>query len=789
MAIDYFVEPAVALRPVSSDKHKHSVDRFSGQKLDPGILFITSYPPRECGIATYSQDLIKSIHKAFGNSLSISVCALETGVDQHVYPDEVKYVLNIRDSNQYPELIHSINRDINIRMVMIQHEFGLFNASVKGDFLDLLDKIHKPVIIVFHTVLPNPDVVLKTKVVALAAGCTKILVMTRHAGRILTDDYGLPLDKIEVIAHGTHLVPHMNKASLRTRYGLEGKKVLSTFGLLSSGKGIETTIEALPAIVHLHPDVIFLVIGKTHPGVVASEGELYRNKLEEKVNNLKLGQYVRFVNQYLPLEELLEYLQLTDIYLFTSKAPNQAVSGTFSYAMSCACPIISTPIPHAVELLSEDTGIIIDFNDSEQLSAGVNRLMSDETLRAAFSSNTLHKIAPTSWENSGIAHALLFQQVIQQYKISNSTMGGKAYHTKIEEPGFNLKFRHPPVILNHVKKMTTSIGMIQFSIINQPDIDSGYTLDDNARALIALCMNYELDPKPEDLHYIGLYLNFIGYCQQVDGSFLNYVDNQKCFTIQNHGANLEDANGRAVWALGYLISKHKCIPADFIMKATRILQDAVHYIKAINSTRAMAFIIKGLFFANMKYKSKTYSAIIRTMADRLIQMYRHESDDTWKWYESYLTYANSVVPEGMLFAWLDNHNEDYKKSAKDSFDFLLSIIFKNQAIKVISNKTWLHKGQSSAQYGEQPIDVAYTIQALYTFYNVFWETSYWTKMNQAFDWFLGNNHLHQIMYNPCTGGCCDGLEENHINLNQGAESTLSYLIARLTVNLPIGSVE
>lgn len=764
---------------VKNDKHHSSNDSTL-----PEIVFITSYPPRECGIATYSQDLLTALHKQFSNSFLLTVCALESEKAHHAYPEEVKYVLNTSDVPKYAELARTINLDDNIKFVVIQHEFGFFQNAGEEAFLQFLLRLTKPAIIVFHTVLPLPNVALKAKVLHIATACESVVVMTQNSAKVLTEVYGVPPEKIVVIPHGTHLVPHLNKEFLKEKYGFVGKKVLSTFGLLSSGKGIETTLESLPAIISKHPDVIFLAIGKTHPGVIESEGERYRTMLEARVHTLGLTHHVRFINRYLPLKDLLEYLQLTDIYLFTSKDPHQAVSGTFSYAMSCGCPIISTPIPHAREVLREDTGIIIDFESSQQLADGVHRLLNDEPLRLAFSSSTLQRIVPTAWENSAIAHALLLQNIAEQTpKVVAPTNASNhaLWQTTQQIENFSLHYRLPTVSLEHVKKMTTKVGMIQFSKINQPDIDSGYTLDDNARALIVVCMHHELTGDEDDVKYIQIYLNFIQHCQQPDGDFLNYVDSERQFTEQNNVTNLADANGRAIWALGYVISRNASLPVDCVVIAEEIMERAMPRIELIHSTRAMAFAIKGLYYGNLTKKSPPQTTLIKVLANRLLQMYRHEAGQDWQWYESYLTYANSVLSEAMLCAWLETGDLAYKNAAQASFDFLLSLTFTESAIKVISNRSWLHKGRESARHGEQPIDVAYTILALSRFYHAFKEPSYAHKITFAFNWFLGNNHLHQIIYNPCTGGCYDGLEETHVNLNQGAESTLSYLMARLTM--------
>jgi glycosyltransferase involved in cell wall biosynthesis len=724
------------------------------------ILFITSYPPRECGIATYSQDLIQALNNKFDNSLSIKVCALETGDTSYKYPGIVKYVLNTSEVSSYEELVLKINNDDRIKIVMIQHEFGFYRKQEKA-FLQFLYELSKPVAIVFHTVLPNPDVQLKAKINSIVSACESIVVMTNRSAAILTADYDVPEQKIDVIAHGTHLVPHLNEKFLKQKYGFTGRKVITTFGLLSSGKSIETTLEAMPAIIKANPEVLFLVIGKTHPEVVKSEGEKYRNMLQQTVKQLAIQDHVKFVNSYVPLTVLLEYLQLTDIYVFTTNDPNQAVSGTFAYAMSCGCPIISTPIPHAKEVLTGDTGIIIDFRNSHQLAEGVNRLLNDETLRRTISTNALQKIVSTAWENSAVEHAMLFD--------------------KIADGKITLKYNLPEINLSHLLKMTTDDGMIQFSKTNQPDIKSGYTLDDNARALIATCMYFEESGDKKSLFNIYKYLSFIKLCQKPKGDFLNYADQNLKFTAQNKAVNLDDSNGRAIWALGYLISLKGKLPLEIIEDAEAIIDKALQHINGVHSTRAMAFVIKGLYYYNKVKQAPENHKILVTLANRLVQMYRHESNPDWEWFEGYLTYANSILPEAMLYSWLVTNDTTYKDIAVSSFDFLLLHTFNENGIEVISNKHWLKKGGKAGRFGEQPIDVAYTIMTLSKFYDECLEEDYREKMETAFNWFLGKNRLHQIVYNPCTGGCYDGLEETHVNLNQGAESTLSYLMARLTI--------
>ncbi len=727
-------------------------------------MCLTSYPPRECGIATYSEDLQKVLTDKFGESFTLSTYALESDTSKPIYSERMAGTLNTDSALDFLKVSYHINSNENVGLVLIQHEFGLFHNNETA-FYEFLEYLDKPVLITFHSVLPDPSADLKQKINTLASLTEGIIVMTQSSRKILIKEYGVSPSKITVIPHGTHLIEYEDKKNLKTKYDLRGRMVLSTFGLLGPGKSIETTLEALPEITKQHPDVIFLVIGRTHPTLVKENGEAYRTFLKDKIEALGLQKHVRFIDQFVPLENLLEYLQLTDIYLFTSKDPNQAVSGTFVYALSAGCPIISTPIPHALEVLQNNAGTLFDFEDSEQLQQTILDLLENEEERLQMRLNGLSTSFASAWENAAIAHAKLFEKVIDR--------------------SLPLTYKKPPIDFRHIKKMTTNVGIIQFSKINRPDIESGYTLDDNARALIALCRHYELTSDVSDLEYIKIYANFVFSCFRHDGTFLNYVDKKIKFTEQNESVNLEDACGRAIWALGHLLSISPRLPEEYRPLTDKIQFIFEHAIKAtvdFRSPRAMAFVIKGLYFYNKIDDRECMNPVITEYADRLVSLYTKESDEIWKWFEGYLTYGNSVLPEAMLMAYVMTLRPQYRKIAKESFDFLLSRIFNDDMIQVVSNQDWHLRGETMSpefKGGEQPIDVAYTILALRFFHSIFPQAGYDTLMENAFDWFLGENPLHHTIYNPRTSGCHDGLELNNVNLNQGAESTISYLLARM----------
>ena len=731
-------------------------------KLQKGIkmLLVSSYPPRECGIATFSNDIVNAVKIVFGDTLPVEVCALQNSEQHFEYNNEVSFILPVDSLEHYRMVAEKINERNDIGLVCIQHEFGLFRGEYGDYILSFILALNKPIVTVFHTVLPNPDEKRKKIVHAIADLSDRIIVLTKNSQTILTTNYSVEKTKTIVIPHGNHNVLWEQKNILKNTYGFSDKIVMATFGLISQNKGIETVLQALPEIVKKNPEVVFLVIGKTHPEIIRQDGEMYRNSLINIVQELHLENNVIFINEYLQLSQLLEYLTLSDIYLFSSKDPNQAVSGTFAYAMSCGCTVVSTPIPHAVEELVNGNGILLNsFESSEEFKNAIVYLIENKEERIAMGKNAFSLSHATNWENIAIQYRLLFDQL-----------------TNREE---DLRFNFPPIKLDHIKKLTTDFGILQFSKFSQPDPESGYTLDDNARALINMVLYNKAFPDKNTLKLANTYLNFIEGIQQNNGWFDNYKDFDHQLTKQNKEVNLEDANGRALWSLGTVISHRDTLPLEMICQAVKCWDKAIKRIDDIKSPRAIAYALKGLYLYHSIYKDEEIKTHIEKLADELLHHYNINSAENWCWYEDYMTYANNVLPEAMMYSYLVTKNPKYKKIAAITFDFLLSHYFMKGQLKVISNRGWFKKENERIFYGEQPIEVATTIIALDLFYEVTRNKKYKDQLKLAFIWFLGNNHLKQIMYNPENGASYDGLEDKHININQGAESTLCYFKARL----------
>jgi len=722
-------------------------------------LVITSYPPRVCGIATYAQDLLAALRRNYGHSMEFKVCALTHGPVEHEWPKEVAYTLNTLDEADHQLIARRINGDPRIKRVWIQHEFGLYPGADGRWLTDLLRAVEKPVAITFHTVLPEPTPHQEETLKTLASLASDIIVLTQRTGTLLHERYGVDAKKINVLPHGAHPVPVGDPEAIKRQFGLEGRMVLSTFGLLSSNKSIETAIDALPAIIERVPETMYLVLGRTHPEVVRHEGESYRRSLEERVAELGLQEHVRFVDQYIELHELLEYLQATDVYLFTSKDPGQAVSGTFTYALGCGCPVISTRIPHAEEMI-DGAGLLVDFNAPAQMAEAAITLLEDDDLRKHMSLIALQRMQAWSWDNVAIAHMQVFTRLLTGPRVP--------------------RLSHPPMNLAHLIRMTTPIGLLQFAQLSVPDPASGHTVDDNARALTAICTCIAQTGNTELFELADIYLSLLERAIQTDGSFLNYFDSTGQPTAQNNCENLDDANGRAIWALGE-VTATRMLPVSLRERARVVLLNAMPHLREIRSPRAAAFIIKGLYAFCGTCEDDGPITEITIMADHLLRGGDAHFSSRWKWIEPSVTYGSAVIPEALLLAWATTGNSAYRDAASATMHFLLGHLFKDGHFRGISNNGWLLPDIEAHPFGEQPIEAAYTVLALDRFHRLLDDDFYRQRRDTAFAWFLGDNHLHQVVYDRSTGGCHDGLEQHNVNLNEGAESTVCYLLARCAV--------
>lgn len=729
---------------------------------NPCILYAGTFPPRECGIATFTQDLTNAIDKEFTPTIKSKILAInDNGTSIYNYPKKVVMQINETDIEDYLNRAQEINKLNHIKLVNIQHEYGIFGGEWGNYLLPFLELLKKPVVTTFHTILPQPNEKLKKLTQSIVARSVGAVVMTRSAGRLLEEEYGVNKSKIFIIPHGVHHVPFPSKKKAKKRLNLSDHIILSTFGMLNRDKGIEYAISALPQIAREFPNILYLVIGATHPVVRRQEGEEYRNKLKKMVLKLGLKDYVKFYNKYLILPELIEFLKATDIYISPTLNPRQSVSGTISYALSCACPVISTATQYAQDVIEPNRGFLVRFKNPADIRKALFEMLSDKKAQKEMGKNAYFFSRHMTWQNVALSYFKTFNHFA---KIVPKEKG--------KLPVFNL---------DHIKGLTDKFGIIQFAHHTRPDHHSGYCLDDNARALLGCAVYYKIRPSKGILNLINIYFNFIKFCQKRNGSFHNFVSYNRTFNEKNES---EDSFGRAIWALGYVINSDH-LPPNLKKQATKIFNKAIKLTSSINSLRAIAFTLLGLCLVETKSHDTKRLNLIKKLADRLIRAYydhlEKETRQNWLWFENYLTYSNSKLPEALLFAYQITKNKDYLKVAESSLKFLAGVTFEKNHFSPIGQDGWYFRNGKRAYFDQQPEDTSSAVEALITAYKITKKKGYQVKAKIAFEWFLGKNHLNQMVYDEITGGCYDGLGKYSLNFNQGAESTLSYFLARLAI--------
>lgn len=730
----------------------------------PSILYISTYPPRECGIATFTQDTVNAFDREFGPKIKTKLLAInDNGTSIYNYPKKVCMQINETEMVDYLNRTEEINKSPDIKLVNIQHEYGIYGGDWGDYLLPFMELIKKPIILTMHTVLPNPEKKLKILTKALTEKANSVTVMTKTMANLLQEVYGVDKNKINVVPHGVHNVTFPSKSRAKKKLNLEGKTVLSTFGMLNRDKGIEYAINALPQVVAENPNIIYLIIGATHPVVRREEGEVYRNKLKKLIHKLKLNDNVKFYNKYVTLNELIEFLKATDVYLSPTLNPNQAVSGTISYAMSCACPIVATENQYAKDVIDSGRGYLVKFKNSNQIKKALLDILADKKARKEMGKNAYFYSRHMTFQNTAIAYFKIFNE-----------------HAKIVPKD---RDTFPLISLDHIRTLTDKFGMIQFANHTRPDLHSGYCLDDNARALLGCIDYYDQKKLKSTLNLINIYFDFIKFTQKPSGKFFNFITYQR---TQNDNGESEDSFGRALWSLGYVISS-KNLPDKMKEDASKMLKKASTWTKELMSLRAISFSIIGLSIVAEKENSKELVEQIKKLSNKLIEKYELQTqkngDNNWHWFEDCLTYSNYKLIEALYRAYNVTKDKKYLETAEKSLDFLNNITFeKNGYFSPIGQDGWFFRNGKRSYFDQQPEDTSSAVEALVIAYKITKNNDYKKKAELAFNWFLGKNHLNQMVYDENTGGCYDGLGKYSLNFNQGAESTLAYFLARLAID-------
>ncbi len=727
----------------------------------PKICFLSTYIPKPCGIATFTNDLLKHIDN-YNILIPTKVIALNGKGDSYDYPEEVIKIINIENIKDYVETSKFLN-DSDIEIVGIQHEFGIFGGEYGEYLLEFLDKIKKPCVTTFHTVLPNPPQKMREIVRKISEKSSYIVVMTNLGKTLLNEYYGIPKRKIELIYHGVPFFYLRPTNYFKEKLNLTNKIIISTFGLLSRGKGIEYVIYSLPEILSEFPNVVYLIIGATHPNIVKQEGESYREFLIKECERLNIVDNVKFINKFLSLEQLLDYLGATDIYITPYLNPSQITSGTLSYAIGCGKACISTPYLYAKDIFENGKrGIIVNFRDSENISDAVIYLLKNPEKKKQIEREAYKLGQKMTWEKVAWEYLTLFSRVSQ---------------SRGESASIYFEDRLLPIKLTHLETLTDDVGIIQHAKFSMADRKTGYTTDDNARALVVVTKHYNMCIDQKSLNLINIYLSFIYYMQKSNGRFHNLLGYERNFLDTDGG---DDCFGRCVWAIGYLLS------SDFVYEnikgaAKHIFDLSLPQIENINSLRGIANCLAGIYYYLKVENNERSKELAKKLAERMVENYQNSSDTNWKWFENIITYENAKLPTGLFYAYEILKDKKYLEIGIEALNFLIDLTIIENRFIPIGNNGWYVKGGKRAYYDQQPIEAACMIEALKMAEKLTKDEKYGNLSLIVFDWFLGRNTKGEMMYDPVTGGCYDGLTKSGPNRNQGAESTISYLLARLEI--------
>ncbi len=732
------------------------------------IAIISTYPPRQCGIGTFTRTLIRSVITNTNEkdpSDSIMITALNEDDEEYDYPDEVKFTIRQNRQRDYVNAARYINFS-DSDVCILEHEFGIFGGDDGVYILPLLHRLEIPLIVTFHTVLRDPSYTQRSIVEAIGKKAARITVMSRRAIDFLVSIYGIPSEKIVLIEHGVPEFEKLSRKKAKERFGLEDRKVLLTFGLLSRNKGIETVINALPEVVRKHPEVLYIVLGATHPSVLRNTGEEYRNYLKRIVKTKGLDKNVYFNNEFVDEPGLFGYLCATDVYITPYLSEAQITSGTLSYAVGAGCAVVSTPYWHAQELLDNGRGRLFDFKNSDQLSAIVNELLSDDTKLVKLRDNARDYGKRIRWHKIGKHYLSLSEYIVDNV----------ANDIKQVRPPIDVALM-PSYDLTHVKRLTDDTGIVQHAKYGIPNLKEGYCVDDNSRALLMAVQAWRQNKDKDSLELIPIYLSFIHYMQRENGNFRNFLSFSRQF-LDEYGS--EDSFGRTIWALGYLI---RFAPNDSFKQIGReIFSRSVQYFENLESLRGLANTIIGLnYYIKESTGDENMLTLMKQLVKKITDAYKSNSSRDWKWFEEVMTYDNGILPLALFCAYELTGDEELLVIAKESTAFLESVVFRQGNLAPVGNNDWYRKGGEIPEYDQQAIDVMAMVLLYYQAFQVTKERCYVEKMFESYMWFLGENSLRLPLFDHETMGSCDGLEVKGLNRNQGAESTLAYWISHLTV--------
>ncbi len=739
------------------------------------LAYIGTYPPRECGIGTFTMNLYISMIENNGITKDLIdgfIVAMNDHDQTYDYPEEVKLTIRQEHQRDYLSAVKFINLS-GADLCILEHEFGIFGGQDGVYILSLLHRLEIPLIVTIHTIIKTPSYNEKVILMEICRMANKIIVMSHKAIEFLTGIYNVEREKIVFVDHG---VPDIQFSQIQAKkeFHLENKKVLLTFGFIGRNKGIETAIKALPKVVEKYPDVLYMVLGKTHPNVLRYSGEEYRNYLQHLVKSLNLKNHVFFLNEYINQKELFKYLSAADIYITPYINEAQITSGTLSYAIGVGSAVVSTPYWHAAELLADGRGMLFDFNDSNGLSSILMELLDNPDILKNLRKKAYDYGRKITWPKTGEKYIEVVQKILEE---KPKVLAKK----EITLDPLIL----PPFSLAHIKRLTDDTGIIQHANFGIPNLKEGYCLDDNSRALLMVLMAYRQKKNSFALDLSPVYLSYINYMQNPDGTFRNFLSFSRNF-LDKVGS--EDSFGRTIWALGYLLDN---APNDaYYQNGKSIFFNASRNFEKLKSVRGIANTIVGISYYLMSNPADDSMAErLKNLSYRLIKDYEENSTSDWKWFEPLLAYDNGMIPFALLHSAERLKDSKITEIALETMNFLTKITLKDGYFSAIGNEKWYKKGGERSMFAQQPVDALAMVLMYHQAFHLTKDKEYLSKLFSCFMWFLGENDLRMNLFDFETKGCCDGFESYGVNRNQGAESSLAYLISHLTVLLAFEEVE
>ncbi|TGC09818.1 glycosyltransferase family 4 protein [Methanolobus halotolerans] len=728
------------------------------------VLFIGTYVPRECGIATFTSDLFNTISKE-DEVDCCEVIALNDIDETYDYPEEVVFEIRRNKLEDYYRAADHINRSDH-DVVCLQHEFGLYWGDAGDYIFALLSSIDKPIITTLHTVIKDPEPPYRRVTEKLMQYSDKVIVMSETSENILHEVYDIHNGKTELVYHGIPDCPFTDSKEHKELLGLKGSPLILTFGLLNPNKGVETTLDALPAVVEKHPGLKYLVLGATHPEIKRNFGEAYREYLLDKVHELGLESNVIFHDKFVEKNELYEYILASDIYVSPYHSREQVVSGALTYAIGMGKAIVSTPYWYAQETLTENRGILVEFEDITGISKALMHLIENPQECNEMRRNAYEFGRQMIWKNVGKEYISIFRLALKNYPVS----------TTDEKTDFSLfSVNLPKTKLDYMISMTDDVGIFQHATFGVPSRRHGYSTDDVGRGLVALTRAMSGNDRIRDIKkLVTLYLSYLDHAQTEKGHFHNFMSYDRKF-LDDKGS--DDTFGRALYGLGHVCAC-SLLPDNLRSHALGMIRRSRPVMDEIHAPRAKAYTMSGLYEILDKGIDKDiFLPVFIRYADHLTGLYEDNRQDDWEWFEPEVTYGNAKMCEVLMLAYNLTGNPKYRDTGIKTLDFLTELQWNGEFFDLVGNEGWCKYKCEKALFGQQPIDAAYLTEAYVTAYELTRRERYFQLANRSIEYFLGRNRLNAVMYDHESGAVCDGLDMKGMNPNQGAESVVCFIMA------------